>query len=217
MRIKILTATLGDLDKPIDPVEQKTGHEVSFYRFTDENFPPIMGLTPRFQYRIPKLFGWQMIPGYDIYIWLDGVTSFTREDSLEWYLKELGEDDMAFFHHPNRKTIKEEVDHIEEHLKLGKPYISNRYKNGLHKEQYDDILLDKDYVDDTLWASTTFIYRDNETVRNLMREWWLHQSRYFTVDQIVLPYLLWKNGVKVHDFSEPIYHTEYMSMVGSHR
>ncbi len=217
MKIAILSAILGDFDTPFEPVKQETEHEVTFHCFTDKDFPPIAGLTPRMQYRIPKLFGWEMFPGYDLYIWLDGVVSFKRPDSVQWYVDQLGDADMAFFHHPYRHSIRSEVDHIEEHLQKEKPYITPRYKNGLHKEQYQEILKWEEYVDDKLWASTTFIYRDSDEVRQMMMDWWFNQSRYFTVDQIVLPFLLWKHKLNVVDFAEPIYKTGYMSLVGHHR
>lgn len=209
----ILTANLGNFDTPVDPVKQNT--PASFCRFNDENFPPIAGLTPRLQYRIPKMFGWQMVPGYDVYIWLDGSFSFTREDSVEWFLEQLGDADMALFKHPWRKTIKEETDHIEEYLKKEDKYITPRYKNGLHKEQYADILLDKDYVDDHLFTSTAFIYRDSERVRDALRMWWLHTSRYFTVDQIALPYVT--RDLTVNMILENQYKIPYLELVSKHK
>lgn len=214
-RVAILQANLGAFDTPIDPVEQIA--PVTFHRWTDDNFPPITGLTPRLQYRIPKLFGWQMLPGYDFYIWLDGVVSFKRDDSAMWYMDQLGDGDMAFFHHPQRHSIKSEVDHIEEHLQQGKPYITPRYKNGLHKEQYAEILTDTGFVDDKLWASTTFIYRNTKKVQEALKDWWYYQSRYYTCDQVPLPYVLWKHDINVKDFNEPIYKTGYMSLVGHHK
>lgn len=218
MKIAILQANLGDFDKPVDPVEQDLpdNNELTFHRWTDDDFPPITGLTPRFQYRIPKMFGWQMFPGHDIYIWLDGSVSLRRADCVKWYLEQLGDGDMAFFKHPSRRNIRQETAHIEEHLQLGKPYITKRYKNGLHKEQLADIQLDKDFKDDKLYASTVFIYRDSEKVRDAMRLWFLHQARYFTCDQIALPYILWKHGLKVNIFNEPIYKSGYLSLVSHH-
>lgn len=218
MKIAILTAILGDIeDKPIDPAPQDIEHDVTFHRFTDKDFPPIAGLTPRLQYRIPKTHGWQMFPGQDLYIWLDGVVTLKRKDSVQWYVDQLGDNDVALFHHPGRRTMKQETDHIEDHLKRLKPYITPRYKNGLHKEQYAACMADEGFVDDKLWASTTFIYRNTPKVQAMLRDWWYEGSRYFTVDQIVLPYLLWKHGLKVKDFDEPIYKTGYMSLVSHHK
>lgn len=213
MKTIILTANLGNFDIPVDPAKQNTPSE--FCRFTDENFPPIAGLTPRLQYRIPKMFGWQMLPGYDIYIWLDGSFSFTREDSVEWFLEQLGDDDMALFRHPWRKTIKEETDHIEEYLKKGDKYITPRYKNGLHKEQYADIMSDPNFKDEFLFTSTAFIYRDSEKVRDAMRLWWLHTSRYFTVDQIALPYVT--KDLDINMILENQYKIPYLTMVSKHK
>lgn len=220
MKIAILSANLNSFDKVVKPVDQLLPEgieQIDYHCYTDSDFPPITGLTPRLQYRIPKLFGWQMFPGYDYYIWLDGGCSFLREDSAKYYLDQLGEGDIAFFKHPTRRNIRQEVAHIEEHLQLGKPYITSRYKNGLHKEQLADIQLDEEFKDNKLYASTTFIYKDSEAVRDMMRLWWLHQSRYFSCDQIVLPYVLWKTGLSVKTFDQPIYKTGYMSLVSKHR
>lgn len=210
--LAILTAVLGDFDTLVDPVEQNI--PTDFKRFTYDNFPPIADLPPRFQYRIPKMFSWQMAPGYDYYIWLDGTMSFTRPDCAQWFLDQLGDADIALFKHPWRKTIKEETDHIEEYLKKEHKYITSRYKGGLHKEQYADIILDKDYEDDVLYTSTAFIYRDSETVRDALRLWWMHTSRYFTVDQIALPYAVRNLDVKMIDENQ--YKCEYLTEVSKH-
>ncbi len=202
MRLAILSANLGSFDKIVKPVEQELTlgiDEIAYHCFTDSDFPPVTGLTPRLQYRIPKCFGWQMFTGYDYYIWLDGSMSFTTPDCVSWFIEQLGNADFAVFKHPYRKTIQEESDHIEDHLNQEKPYITSRYKNGLHKEQLADIQLDDNYEDDHLYASTAFIYRDSEEVRDALRMWWLHQSRYYTCDQLAFTYALRGLAVKVID------------------
>lgn len=198
MKLAILSANLGGFDKVVEPIDQVLPQgidQIHYHCFTDSDFPPITGLTPRLQYRIPKFFGWQMYEA-DYYIWLDGSMTFTKEDSARWFMEQLGHADMAVFKHPWRNSIKEESDHIEEHLRLKKPYITKRYKNGLHKEQLADIQLD-DYEDDHLYASTAFIYKDSEEVRDAFRLIWLHQSRYYTCDQLAFTYGLRNLAVKV--------------------
>jgi hypothetical protein len=215
MSVAILTANLGNFDTPVDPVKQDVVSR--FHRWTDDNFPPITGLTPRLQYRIPKYFGWQMFSGYDYYIWLDGTMSFDDPASVAWYLEQLDEKDIGLFKHPDRHSIRQEVEHIEEHLQKGKPYITSRYKNGLHQEQLAVIEKDKTYRDDRLFASTAFIYRNNARIQSMMQDWWFYQSRYFTCDQVVLPWLLDAWGVKYKVLEEELYKTKHLVRVSTHK
>lgn len=218
MKIAILTANLGDFDKPVDPVNQITReHTVHFHRFTDKDFPPIADLPPRFQYRIPKMFGWQMFPGYDIYVWLDGSMSFPRDDSLQWFLDKLGDNDMAVFKHPWRNTAKEETDHIEEKLREGNKYITARYKNGLHKEQLEEMSKALGYVDDELFASTVFVYRSIPKVELALIDWWLNAARFYTVDQIVMAYVLRKHQLNLKVIDDNLFKMPYLKLVSAHK
>lgn len=220
MRIAILTANLGNFDIPIDPVKQEIeGHEVDFYRFTDENFPPITGLTPRLQYRIPKLFGWQYFPSADVILWLDGSMSLARPDSLKWLLEGLAYNDMLLFKHPWRKTIREEVDHIEEKLKEGNKYITSRYKNGLHLQQMGEIDNDPYYDDNRLYASNVFMYRNKEEVHRVMDMWWFYQSRYYTCDQVSLPYAIYRSRktLNLAELNDDVFKNQYISLVSKHK
>ena len=219
MRIAVLTANLGKFDADVLNIKQKLPEnvEMMFYRYTDQNFPPITGLTPRLQYRIPKMFGWQMMPGYDYYLWLDGSMSLQDKMSVDWFIKKAKTVEMVVFKHPWRKTLKEETDFIEAKLKEGNKYITSRYLNGLHKEQYNDIMEDKTYVDDKLYASTVFMYQNTERVREMMKLWWIHTTRYFTVDQIALPYAIRKSGVSVYEIEDSPFKCKYVSVTSKHK
>lgn len=220
MKVAILTANLGDFDIPHDPSPQffpKGIEKVKFHRFTYDDFPPIAGLSPRFQYRIPKLFGWEMYPGFDIYIWLDGVFSIQKDDSLKWFKQQLGDADAAFFKHPQRRTIFEEVDYIDRKLKQGNDYIVSRYDNGLHQEQMAEIRKDRLFNDNHLYTSTAFIYRNTVQVQDMMRRWWYMQSRYFTCDQVSLPYAIFKSKIKVNTIEENQYRIPYLTEVSKHK
>lgn len=211
MRVAILTANLNSFDKDVNFVKQDLPEgvdEIVFHNWTDSNFPPITGLTPRFQYRIPKMFGWQMKPGFDVYIWLDGSMSLQRPDSVKWFIEQLGNNDMLLFHHPWRRNIKEEVEHIEE--KKDGRYLKSRYENGLHKECYEEIMKDNKFVDNKLFASTMFVYKDSLRIQNLMKDWFFWQARYFSCDQIPLPYVLWKNDIRVKTINENVFKHKYL-------
>lgn len=222
MKVAILSANLGNFDvNAKDPIAQDLPEgvtEVVFHRFTDEDFPPITGLTPRLQYRIPKMFGFDMFPGYDVYIWFDSSCSLRRADCVKWYLEQLGDDDMAFFRHPQgRATIKAEVDHIEDKLQNNHWYITPRYKGGLHKEFYNLISRDPDFKDEKLFASTAFIYKNNKASRKALRTWWFYQSRFFTCDQVALPYAIYRTGAKVKQMQEHLFKIGYLSLVSHHK
>lgn len=220
MRVAILSCILGDFDTPVDPVQQVFPYksvECDFHRFTDADFPPIADLPPRFQYRIPKLFGWQMFPDYDVYIWLDGSMSFTREDCVDYFLSKLGDKDMVVFKHPYRNSAREEVDHIEDHLQKGKKYITSRYKNGLHKEQLKVMMEGNTYQDDELFASTVFVYRNNQRVHSALTNWWIQTSRYFTVDQIAMAYCLRQMGLSIEVIKDNQYKFKYLTLVSEHK
>ena len=216
----MLSANLGNFDETVDPAKQitKDNHEVIFHRWTDENFPPIAGVSGRFQYRIPKLFGWQMLPGHDIYMWFDGSCSLRRNDSIQWYLEQMGDADVVFFKHNLRSSIKDEVDHVEEKLVQKHAYMIPRYENGLHKEFYEDVIKkDPYFVDDKFYTSTAFIYRNNHTMRKAMKWWWFYQSRYYSVDQISQPYAMYMAKAKVAMIDVWQFNVGHLSLVYRHK
>lgn len=222
-KVAILTANLGGFDK-VEIPKLSQSHDYNYHCFDDNDFPPIEGLSSRFQYRIPKLFGFEMHPGFDKYIWIDGSMSLQHEDSVQWFLDQLGDADLAFFKHPWRNTIKEEVDHIEEHLRKGKEYITSRYKNGLHKEEYKMFLEDK-LPDNCLFASTAFIYKNNAAARTFLRSWWYLQSRYYSCDQIALTHAIVGNLIsapiefkaKIKTIEEDVFKIPYITLSSKHK
>ena len=218
MKVAILSANLGAFDKEVDNCMQELSGDVemTFHRFTDKDFPPCVGLTPRLQYRIPKMFGWQMFPGYDFYLWLDGSMSMQDPHSLMYFVDRCRDNDIVVFKHPWRNTILEETAHIEDHLKKKKPYITTRYKGGFHQQQYEVIKADKGYQDTVLYASTAFMYKNTPQVRGALSLWWQHTSRFFTVDQIAMPYVFWKAGLKVKVIPDNQYHFKYLTLTSKH-
>ena len=202
MKIAVLTANVGNFEKPVTYVPQTM--EYHFYEFNDLNFPRRnCSMTPRLQARIPKMFGWQMAPGYDVYIWVDSSYSLQNKNSVKWFMDQLGDFDIALFKHPTRGTIKQEAEHIHDQLEKGCPYITPRYENELLSEQLKAIYSDLNYSDSLLFASTAFIYRNIEKVRNMLKEWWYHTSRFHSVDQLALPYVVWQYKLKVKMIETP--------------
>ncbi len=212
MKICIITANLGNFDKMVDPVEQSI--PCDFVRYTDHNFPPRHNsMTPRLQARIPKMFGWEMSPEYDYYLWVDSSCTLPRPESVQWFLDQLGEADIAVFKHPNRNTIHEEADYLKKRLAMKCPYITPRYENELIDEQLKVINDDKRYTDDWLLASTAFMYRNNDRVKNMFSRWWFHTSRYHSIDQLSFPYVLRKSNCYVSIIPDSYLKVPYLKYV----
>jgi len=181
--ICVVSANLGNFDKPKENVEQSVPHD--FKLFTDENFPPrFNAMTPRLQARIPKCFSWQMLPNYDYYLWVDSSCRLSDPDSIAWFMQKLGDADMVVFKHPNRNTVQEEADYLKHRLEINCPYICPRYEN----EDIDGQLTEVD-PNAPLYASTAFMCRNTVEVQLGLKEWWYHISRYHSIDQLSLPWV----------------------------
>ena len=213
MKIAVITANLGWFETVKLNIAQSIEAD-DFYRFTDDNFPPrFNSLTPRLQARIPKMFGWQMIPGYDVYLWVDSSCILSDPDSIKWFVDQLGDAEIAVFKHPNRNSIQEEADYLKHRLKIKCPYITPRYKNELIDEQLKEIKEDPNFIDDLLFASTALIYRPTDKIKRMMREWWYFTSRYHSIDQLALPYVLFNNAVDFNIIPDKYMKCKYLKYV----
>lgn len=208
MRIALLSANLGNFEKTLVSVAQETdGFELSTYLFTDENFPPRNRvMSPRLQAKIPKMFGWQMAPGYDVYIWMDAAAFMSRPNTVKWMLTKLSNHDMAFFVHPHRRRVRQEFEFLRQELP-GSNRLKIRYTNELLEEQFEEI----DNGEATLIAAGIFAYKNKSVVRGVMKEWWYHTSRYHINDQLSLPYCLSDSGCRIKYIQEDIFNCKYFT------
>jgi len=218
IRVAILSANLGHFDPEVPDVEQVVPKnvEVTFHTYTDKDFPPIAGLTPRMQYRIPKMFGWEMFSGYDYYLWMDGSLHMQRPDVITWYLSMIENTEFVVFKHPHRHSVEEEVKYIDWKLDIRNMYIARRYQHGLHKENLELMKKDPTWKDDTLYASTVFMYKNIPRVQEMMKTWWYLQSRYWSCDQVCLPYALFKHEVSVYRINDHVFKNIYFKVGGRH-
>lgn len=194
MKVALLQAALGSLDTLVSPVSQTLlpGDTLYVRTFTDANFPPrTQTMTPRLQSRIAKMFGYEMTPGYDAYLWVDASFSLQRPDCVAWFMAHLQGADFCTFAHPERSSCAEEAAFIEQKIADGSRYLSDRYRGELVEEQLTAIQ-QPGFVDDQLYASMVIGYRNTPSVRAMLREWWVHTSRYHAVDQLALPLVLWQ-------------------------
>jgi len=211
-KLCIITANLGSYDPPPDWAEQAAPEpwEIRRHYFTDANFPPrALAMTSRLQPGLLKMLGWEFLPGWDAYLWVDASRSVTDTGYAAWMIEQLGHADMAVYRHPQRKSAAEEADYMLDrmrrpHMRRSR-YLISRYAGEWIEEQLAVIPADPGYADDRLYASTALIYRPTGPVRAAMREWWYHKTRYCLHDQLALPYVLWRHGVVHNVIGESVY------------
>lgn len=199
MKVAVISASLGGFDKENDNVAQSLPYD--YFNFNDDNFPlRDKSMTPRLQAKIPKMFGWQLRPGYDAYLWLDGNISLAHHESLEYFLDAIKDHDIAVLKHPERDTIHWEYRYNWRGLHSNAPsnYLVKRYANEWLDEEYQEITKDKDFKDDLMVNGGVFIYRNTPEVQAVLKEWWYHVTRFLIMDQLAFPYLLKKSGLKVN-------------------
>lgn len=200
MKIAIITANLNNFDKYIPWVEQDIPAEV--FRYTDKNFPlRDRAMTSRLQAKIPKCFGWQLAPDYDIYIWVDASFAVLRPDAISWLVQKLGKSNMAVFKHPERETVADECKFLEERLRRS-PYVFKRYRHELKGEWIESL---------PLYAMGIFTYRPTSEVKNALKEWWYFISRYHLNDQLSFPTALAMHNISVTRINEDIYNIPYFT------
>lgn len=216
MRVALLTANLGAFDPIVPPVPQVLPADwtLDVHPFTDVEFPPRrMAMTPRLQARIVKTCGWQMVDGYDAYVWLDASFSFQRPDCVAWVLSHLSEGTpVAAFRHPARQTIREEATFIAAKIAAGNRYLVPRYAGELVDAQMAAI----DDDDLPLYATMLVGYRLTDPVRRALREWWWHISRYHTVDQLAFPFVMAEQEVDVATLPGDPYASPYLTRTRTH-
>lgn len=134
MKILVVSAHMGGRSSNKINVDSKvldSPHSSIVYKYYDDtNFPMRKkALQPRTVGKIPKMLAWELNPGYDVYIWIDSKFNITNPQSINWYLEMLGDKEAAFFKHPYRSSVGEELDFVMNLLRARDSYIMDRYRS----------------------------------------------------------------------------------------
>jgi len=210
----IVTANIGGFETPKRPVVQMAeGVEIIDYKLvTDAELPPRKSLSPRMRAKLPKMFAWEMFPGYSAYIWMDASMWMHQPDGVQWFLDQLGWDaDIAVFRHPSRVSVREEAEYLTRAMAEGpdSAYLRARYSDEDLAGQLRALAAERE--ENALFAGTAFCYRPTRYIRRAMREWWYHVSRFHCNDQLSFSFALWKGGCDVRAIDENIFHASRLS------
>jgi hypothetical protein len=214
MKVLVTTSGFGGIHQLKSVwAPQKFEGEVVFKRFDDTNYPSrVNSMSPRLKGKIFKMLAWEEFPDYDYYIWMDSTFQMVKTKAVEYAIQSLGNADICMFAHPERTTVRQEVDYVVNKLNWGDQYITSRYGGEPITEQFNSYSKDMEYTDDLLLAGGCFIYHrrlvENPNY-NFLKEWFYHNCIWTIQDQISLPYLLKKFDVKYNLFDTGLYNNPY--------
>lgn len=210
--VLVTTASTSGISRNV--VGPQNGFDVSFHQFDKTNIPSRKNaMHPRLAGKIYKMLAWELYPGFDYYIWIDSNFALSREDAVSYLVDKTSGSDAAFFMHPNRKTVREELDFCINGMKAGDQYLIERYEGEDMEKQVSQYLLDPWFNDDLLLHGAAFIYSKDLVQNrkdNVMKEWFHHNCLYSVQDQLSLPYLLYKYKVNFNVISENAYSSIYL-------
>lgn len=131
-------------------------------------------------------------------LWIDGRVELSQK-VLE-FIDENLQHDFSVFRHPYSKSIEEEAERC---LKMGilkNSQLMNQQLNKYREQgfQYPDLM-----------AGGIILRRNTEQTKAINTLWWQELNEFPTRDEISLPYVLWKLGVKVNVIEMDIFDNPY--------
>ena len=220
MRICVSTANLGGIDATSMlhcPQTVPPSYTVDYAGYNDGNLAPRHNaLHPRLQAKIPKMLAYELHPGYDYYVWIDGSILLHNAMSIAWLVEQCEGAEMALFRHPYRSSIKAEAEYCYAEMSAGNAYLVSRYADEPMLEQINAYLADPGFKDDRLFAGGVFIYSSAIVAQthNLMSDWFYHCARHSVQDQLSLPYLLQRHAIQVNTIEGNLFDNPYFMVVG---
>jgi len=193
MRVAILTANIGGVDE-IKGIPRQT-IDVDYYAYFDNNLPyPLPNLNNRLKSKYVKIQTHRFLPGYDAYIWIDGRVEIMADVFCEEMIRQLGDNDVAIFGHPDRETVGQEYEFMLDQMQKGNHYLFSRYGNQDLKAEYE--FMKTQHMEDwPVYACTIFARKNNGNTNEAFNEWWRRSIEFSYFDQTMFTYAVAKNPV----------------------
>jgi hypothetical protein len=140
-------------------------------------------------------------------IWADSTLQFRDASFLLRTTEQLASlpprQRLALVPHPDRKTVREEYEHIRDAIAAGNQYLVLRYADEKMSEQMSFFASRGLNVDAPLWCGTIWLIENNNIVTDCWNSWWDQNLRYGMMDQLSLPVLLDQHGLEpqIMDFN----------------
>ena len=216
--ICIISANLGGIDdcKMTKHAKQElpAGWSVDHFHYDDSNTKLRKeALHPRMQAKVFKMYGWQLHPGYGYYIWLDSSVIITSPQMVKWMVDICGSNDMAAFRHIINSTIKAEAKCCLWGIQQGYPYFVNRYDSEPIDDQINHYYRNEPgFKDWFLIEAGAFLYKPTVSVKKMLQDWYLECCRWTCQDQLSLPVVIQRHGIRTSWFDSTIHNNNYLDV-----
>ena len=201
----IYMALFGKYDKVLEPI--LVSEKCDYYIFTDQNIDKdsiwkkvdlsneqnnyIKKMSNIEKNRFFKMLGYQYFSDYEFSVYIDSNLEIYGELS-EFDVYVNTKTGIAMYNHSARECIYDEAQAC---IIMGK---ARKKDVKVQMRKYYDRGMPKDYG----MCECNVIVRQtsNMICRKLMKEWWIEFNKSIVKrDQIVFPYILWKNGISIND------------------
>jgi hypothetical protein len=165
----------------------------------------ILQLDAKYLNRYYKFFPHRFLSETDVSIYIDGNVDITS--SLIELVDEFVESKALFgcFKHYQRDNIFQEVEACKSLNKFSKTDLQKIEKQI---STYNHSNFPREHQ----LLVGTVLFRRHDDVKSLdevMELWWEHFNSFTGRDQISLPYILWKTGIRIHVFELDIFSNKY--------
>lgn len=199
MKIALITANIGGIDDVLEIPEQTMTFDRIVY--AEQNLPyPLPNFDNRTRARYFKMMPHRYLPGYDIYIWLDGRVQVTSNKFIEEFVRKLtGHDFVCTLHPSDRKHIYDELKFILHEMNKGNHYLISRYGHQYMRKELEFYYANNFSVDNNPLLSSGMFARLNSPDANACcAEWFMRSLEFTNFDQAMLSYVLDEFKMKVN-------------------
>jgi hypothetical protein len=203
-QILIVTSNFGSFDR-------SRTYPLPVLCFNESNVQTLLSqssaqsLGPRLVSKFPKMAS-HTIPvaaGYGAFVWIDSSVAVNDTRFVAWMRNQFGNADAAFFAHPSRSSVQDEIDYMlrelaNEESSPSKSYLSVRYSAASIQQQANAYRVQGFNASAfPLLAGGIFIRRHAPHVDSMFDAWLLETIRWSPQDQISLAFVLWRHGIRI--------------------
>jgi hypothetical protein len=130
-----------------------------------------------------------ILKDYDYYIWIDG-SIFLRQEFVTLMMR------MLYHYQPSTLVSFKHSARSSVHAEFLESVNMNKYRAQPLTQQYQAYVNEKFPDNLGLFENTVMIKKNCDLVNKAFDMWWEHNLQYSYQDQISLPFIIWKSGLK---------------------